>query len=66
MDERDTDTGLEKSVVDWVIDCPAAEPIFRQYQIDYYCPGKSLETACRERGLDPRMILAAILDAHGK
>ncbi len=55
-----TDCDLETSVPDWVIDHPETLAVFEQYGIDYGCGGKSLEYACRERGLSPREVLAAL------
>jgi iron-sulfur cluster repair protein YtfE (RIC family) len=49
---------LDSSVPDWLIEHPKLLPLFRELGIDYCCGGKSLDTACRERGLDPRRVLA--------
>ena len=40
---------------------PSASRIFHDARLDYCCHGKrSLESACAERGLDPKALLAAI------
>jgi regulator of cell morphogenesis and NO signaling len=49
---------LDSSVPDWLIEHPELLPLFRKLGIDYCCGGKSLDTACRERGLDPQILLA--------
>jgi regulator of cell morphogenesis and NO signaling len=51
---------LEKSVVDWAIDQPQAVAVFEHFGVDYCCGGKSLEYACRQRGVDPQQVLAQI------
>lgn len=48
---------LESSVVDWAIDYPQTVRVFEELQIEYCCGGKSLEYACRQRGLDPSDVL---------
>ena len=55
-----TECDLATSVSDWVIEHPAALPVFRRLGIDYSCAGKSLEYACRQRGLDPESVLAQL------
>ena len=57
-----TDCDIESSVVDWLIDHPQSLAILRQLGVDYTCGGKSLEMACRERGLDPREVAARLRD----
>jgi iron-sulfur cluster repair protein YtfE (RIC family) len=52
--------GPETSVPDWVIDRPESLRVFEELGIDYSCGGKSLETACRERGLDVREVIKRI------
>lgn len=42
------------SVPDWLIDHPDAFRLLEALGIDYSCGGKSLKSACLERGLDPR------------
>jgi regulator of cell morphogenesis and NO signaling len=49
---------LDSSVPDWLIEHPQLLPLFRELGIDYCCGGKSLDTACREQGLDPQIVLA--------
>lgn len=52
-----TECDLDSSVPDWVIDHPQSLALFQELGIDYCCGGKSLESACRERQLDPQAIL---------
>ncbi|QEL15026.1 DUF542 domain-containing protein [Limnoglobus roseus] len=49
---------LDSSVVDWVIDHPETGAVFETWRIEQSCAGKSLDYACRERGIDPRRVLA--------
>lgn len=51
---------LDTSVPDWLIEYPQLLPVFEGLKIDYCCGGKSLEFACRERGLDPMRILVRL------
>ena len=51
---------LDSSVPDWLIERPQLLRTFEELRIDYSCGGKSLEFACRERGLDPRAVLARL------
>ncbi|MAT52340.1 MAG: hypothetical protein CMK32_14280 [Porticoccaceae bacterium] len=55
-----SDCGLETSVPDWLIDHPEVEPIVRELGIDDHCGGRSLETVCRERGLNPDEVLSRL------
>lgn len=49
---------LNSSVGSWVAAYPQVSRIFESLQIDYCCGGeRSLEQACRDRGLDPREIV---------
>jgi iron-sulfur cluster repair protein YtfE (RIC family) len=48
---------LDTSVPDWVIEYPQLLRLFEELRIDYSCGGKSLEFACRERGLAPCEVL---------
>ncbi len=44
-----------------VADRPERSRVFERYEIDYCCSGKrSLEDACRDRGLDPAAVLAEL------
>ena len=52
---------LESSVVDWVIDHPETAPVLQSLAIDCSCGGRSLDFACRERGLDPQVVLSELL-----
>lgn len=52
---------LDSSVPDWIIDHPETLAVFQEWEIDYSCGGKSLEYACRERGLDAQVVLSALL-----
>ena len=47
------------SVPDWLIEYPALLAYFEQLGIDYSCGGKSLDVACRERGLDAAEVIRA-------
>jgi regulator of cell morphogenesis and NO signaling len=51
---------LDTSVPDWIIEHPETLAVFQECGIDYTCGGKSLEFACRERGLDGAAILALL------
>lgn len=53
-------SGLETSVVDWLIDHPEVEPLFQSWGIDTSCAGKSLEWAARQAGIDPHWILSQL------
>lgn len=55
-----TECSLETSVPDWVIDHPETLAVFQRLGIDYSCGGKSLEFACRERGLIEQNVLAKL------
>lgn len=52
--------GLEDSVVDWVLEHPAALKVFERFGIDATCAGKSLEYVCRQAGIDPAVVLAEL------
>ena len=56
---------LDSSVPDWLVEYPQALALFESFGIDYSCGGKSLETACVERGLDPQEIVSLIKQARG-
>ena len=47
------------SVPDWLIEYPALLSYFEQLGIDYSCGGKSLDVACRERGLHAAEVIRA-------
>jgi regulator of cell morphogenesis and NO signaling len=53
MTECDRDT----SVPDWVIEHPETLAVLQEFGIDYTCGGKSLDHACRERGLEVTSVL---------
>jgi regulator of cell morphogenesis and NO signaling len=55
-----TECTLETSVPDWVIEHPETLAVFQELGVDYSCGGKSLEFACRERGLDERDVLSQL------
>lgn len=57
---------LETSVPDWLIDHPALYQHFAAWGLEMSCGGKSLETACRERGLKPQEVLARIRSILGQ
>ncbi len=44
---------LDQSVPELLIDHAPLLAVFKRLGIEYTCGGKSLQTACRERGLDP-------------
>ena len=48
---------LETSIPDWIIEFPPSSRLFDELGIDASCGGKSLEYVCRQRGLDPQMVL---------
>jgi iron-sulfur cluster repair protein YtfE (RIC family) len=56
MSECDLDT----AVPDWVIEHPESLAMFQELGIEYCCGGKSLEYACRERGLDANIVLSKL------
>jgi regulator of cell morphogenesis and NO signaling len=60
------DSELELSVPDWLIEHPEALRRLEELGIDYHCGGKSLATACRERGLDPQQTLIDLKSAPRK
>lgn len=57
-----TDCDLESSPVDWIIDHPSTLALFEELGIDYSCAGKSLAYNCRQRGLDPQVVLTRLLE----
>lgn len=63
-DSRDSE--LDLSVPDWLIEHPEALRRLEKFGIDYHCGGKSLATACRERGLDPQQTLIDLKSAPRK
>jgi iron-sulfur cluster repair protein YtfE (RIC family) len=48
---------LGSSVPDWLIEHPQLLTLFHELGVDYCCGGKSLDTTCREQGLDPQQVL---------
>jgi iron-sulfur cluster repair protein YtfE (RIC family) len=56
-----TTCDLDTSVPDWIIEHPETLAVFQELGIDYCCGGKSLETACRERGLNANTVLSHLL-----
>lgn len=57
-----TDCDGATSVPDWVIDHPETLAVFEELGIDTSCGGRSLEYACRERGLELHEVLARLRD----
>jgi MOSC domain-containing protein YiiM len=55
-----TDCDLDTAVPDWVVEHPVTLAVFQALGIDYCCGGKSLATACRERGMDALAVLAEL------
>jgi len=51
---------LASSVPDWLIEYPQLLRTFEELGIDYCCGGKSLEVACRERGLNLHVVMAQL------
>jgi regulator of cell morphogenesis and NO signaling len=56
-----SDCDLDTPVPDWVIDHPETLAVFQELGIDIGCGGKSLEFACRQRGLDAAAVLTKVL-----
>ena len=55
---------LKTSVGNWVARHPQTSRVFEPLQIDYCCGGgTSLEQACRDRKLDPKVVLEQIEQA---
>jgi iron-sulfur cluster repair protein YtfE (RIC family) len=54
---------LDSSVVDWLIDYPASQPVFDDLALDCCCAGRSLADACRRQGLDPAAVHERVLAA---
>lgn len=48
---------LDSCVPDWLIEHPQLHALFEELGIDYSCGGKSLNAACRERGLNANDVL---------
>ncbi len=56
-----SDVDLTTSVGEYVVLRPSRARVFERLDIDYCCGGKeSLARACEKRGLDPRVVLAAL------
>ena len=51
---------LDWSLPDWIIEHPEAMEVFERRGLDYSCGGKSLAFACRDRCLDPQIVLAEL------
>ena len=56
---------IDDPVVDWAIEHAESIPVFEKHGIDYCCGGKSLAWVCKQRGLDPQMVLTEIKEAIG-
>ena len=48
---------LDGSVPELVVDYPPLLAVFQRLGIEYTCGGKSLRTACCERGLEPDAVV---------
>ena len=48
---------LDSSLPDWLIDVPASAAVFKRWNLDTSCGGKSLDYICRQSGIDPRQVL---------
>lgn len=57
-----SDSDLDTSVPDWVIDHPETLPVFQELGIDACCAGKSLAYACRQQGMDVQVVMKKLLD----
>ncbi|MCU0549004.1 MAG: iron-sulfur cluster repair di-iron protein [Leptolyngbya sp. Prado105] len=54
---------IDSTVGAIVRDCPELSRLFEQANVDYCCGGKkTLEEACRQRGLDPQAFLTQLQD----
>lgn len=58
------DCDRDSSVPDWLIEYPESLAVLQELGIDYCCGGKSLEYACRERGLETATVIARILQSR--
>ena len=54
------DCDLDTAVPDWLIEHPGLLGLFETLSLEYSCGGKSLGTACREAGLEPREVMELI------
>jgi regulator of cell morphogenesis and NO signaling len=54
------DIDVEKSFVDWTIDCPASLFVFKKHSIDYCCAGKSLQYSCAQAGANLFAVVAEL------
>ena len=55
---------LQSTVGEWVAERPARSRTLEQLGIDYCCGGKrSLDEACRTRGLDPEQVASSLRDS---
>jgi regulator of cell morphogenesis and NO signaling len=54
---------IDDPVVDWAIEHAESIAVFEKHGIDYCCGGKSLDYVCKQRGVDPHMVLAEIKDS---
>jgi len=51
---------------DWIVEHPETLAVFEEWGIDYCCGGKSLDYVCRQRGIDPAMVLAKLREAAAR
>ena len=54
------DVDVEKSVVDWIIDCPESVVVFEEHSIDYCCAGESVRYACAQADADMFAVVARL------
>jgi regulator of cell morphogenesis and NO signaling len=54
------DCDLDTPVPEWVIEHPETLAVFQELGIEYCCGGKSLASACRDRGLDAEAVLTRL------
>jgi regulator of cell morphogenesis and NO signaling len=55
-----TSCDLDTSVPDWILDHPETAAVFESLGIDTSCGGKSLAYVCRQKGLEPEMVLTTL------
>jgi len=51
---------LDISVPDWIIDHPETLSVFREFDIDDSCGGKSLGYVCDQQGIDGNLVLKVL------
>lgn len=51
---------IESGVHEWIAEYPQARRYFEELGIDTSCGGVSLDYACRQRDLDPTIVMARL------